>query len=615
MSSGPNGNTNVKSNEDNTTKHIKSTNSKSTMGSDLTRPNQMESGSLNNRTASVSNSLWSITPNLRNLNVPNELELLNNLDTEEVTIDLKNNERFHPKYFLKVIAFDLDKTMVRTISLRTKEQPQQEQFKNGYFMFYDDETGEFHHVYKRPHLSELLQFLQRVVKEQYNVTLILSTHGTEKYAQTILKRCGASDLFAMMMPRQDWHRRQFENDYKTRRFKTIARMAERCDCTVEDLLMIDDDPAVYGHVDRCQGSLIHIKPFEDPTIQSDDKELLKLKICLHNILQYGKNYYNHLLCSSIIYTGLINEYTIAETRRQKQQTQTQIQTQTQTKDSLLDSPSKKDVKDSTEKNNLVKLSSNTLYLRDRLFRMYFTYLYLYVLLWCLRWEFGIEMNPQERLGTLYLFDRFHREKKIDWRKAELHFSLHEFIISMFGCLPKQFRRDPYSCELWLYHVDLYQTIITRLTEKRIAFLEKLQQQCGSVDHDSSTCSDPSNTNVLDQYHHGLDSLHYPVPLIHQRRAHLSNDDGDVEMDDYLKPQKQPDEDVSMVINEVDEQETIDDSGNRTGGEEEDEDELDKKEQSSHAPLSIKDAPEDHSILPHDKNPFIDAHLKHEQESL
>jgi hypothetical protein len=47
----------------------------------------------------------------------------------------------------------LDKTLVRTISLHTNDQPQPEQYKNGYFMFFDDDTKEFHHVYKRPYLS------------------------------------------------------------------------------------------------------------------------------------------------------------------------------------------------------------------------------------------------------------------------------------------------------------------------------------------------------------------------------------------------------------------------------------------------------------------------------
>ncbi|ETO22105.1 hypothetical protein RFI_15092, partial [Reticulomyxa filosa] len=517
----------------------------------------------------------------KNSELANELELLNNMDTEEIRIDCENNPRFHPNYFLKVIAFDLDKTMVRTISLRTNEQPQPEQFENGYFMFYDDTTVEFHHVYKRPYLTELLHFLQVVVKEQFHTRLIMCTHGTEKYAQTILKKCGASDLFEVYI-----------HSLLLCLFCYLLPFFS-CECNIDkqkDVLMIDDDPGVYGRADRCHGSLLHIKPFEDPVIQKDDKEMHKLIQCLHDILKHGKNYYNLLLCNSIAYTGLVNEYTVAGSRRRRQQEQEQKKTTqiNETLQSQLQSLNHSDYKNqlpssdlSTENSlilghNEIKNKDSLLkavYLRDRLF-LHHLRLRLKVL-WCLRKEFAIEISPKEWLGTLYLFDRFHSEKKIDWKKAELNFSLHEFIILMFGCLfiarqylfpdnkrPKQFRRDPYTCKLWLYHVKLYQEIITRLTEERIHFLKKLQLQWQQIqlknqrsyapkyvnldadvdiDDDDNYSNnndnedddgndnrakkqhwdDPSNNTLLDQYQQALKSLHYPIPLRHQQYGHNS----------------------------------------------------------------------------------------------
>ena len=189
---------------------------------------------------------------------------------------------------IKVIAFDLDKTLVRTISLHNDEQPQPEQYANGYFMFFDDDTKEYHHVYKRPYLKELLEFLYAKVAATNKVKMMLCTHGTQKYAQTILERCGADKLFPVMLPRRDWSRRKFEDDYKPRRFKTIAKMARAVNESVENTIMIDDDPGVYCKSDRINGSLLHILPFDDPFLQREDQELDKLIKFLSALLKYGK---------------------------------------------------------------------------------------------------------------------------------------------------------------------------------------------------------------------------------------------------------------------------------------------------------------------------------------
>merc|ERR1712232_1325151 len=165
---------------------------------------------------------------------------------------------FEHLYPVRVIAFDLDKTMVRTISLHTNEQPQPEQHPNGYFMFFDDDTKEYHHVYKRPYLKELLDFLYHAIFAKNKCKMMLCTHGTQKYAQTILERCKADKLFPLMLPRRDWCRRKFEDDYKPRRFKTIEKMAKSVNAEVEDVIMIDDDPGVCSKGDRCNGSLVHI---------------------------------------------------------------------------------------------------------------------------------------------------------------------------------------------------------------------------------------------------------------------------------------------------------------------------------------------------------------------
>eukprot|EP01083_Nonionella_stella_P272118 922545_1 len=184
-------------------------------------------------------------------------------DSEEEEEEDDDNEN---ELKIKVIAFDLDKTMVRTISLHTNEQPQPEQHPGGYFMFFDDDTKEYHHVYKRPYLKNLLDFLlnEIVLNDKQKCKMMLCTHGTQKYAQTILQKCNADKLFELMLPRRDWCRRKFEDDYKPRRFKTISKMAHSANANINDIIMIDDDPGVYCMNDRCNGSLLHIKPFDDP---------------------------------------------------------------------------------------------------------------------------------------------------------------------------------------------------------------------------------------------------------------------------------------------------------------------------------------------------------------
>eukprot|EP01084_Bolivina_argentea_P292236 502349_1 len=102
-----------------------------------------------------------------------------------------------PAYPVKAIAFDLDKTMVRTISLHTNEQPQPEQHPNSYFMFFDEDTKEYHHVYKRPYLTQLLDFLSSEIVVKNRCKMMLCTHGTQKYAQTILEKCKADQLFRL----------------------------------------------------------------------------------------------------------------------------------------------------------------------------------------------------------------------------------------------------------------------------------------------------------------------------------------------------------------------------------------------------------------------------------
>ena len=106
-----------------------------------------------------------------------------------------------------------------------------------------------------------------------------------------------------MMPRKDSHRRKLEDDYKPRRFKTIAKMAKAENATVEDLIMVDD-PSVYSQHDRCNGSLIHILAYDDPLEQRDDDELNKLRILLEYMLKYGKNYYNKVFARCIKYSGV-----------------------------------------------------------------------------------------------------------------------------------------------------------------------------------------------------------------------------------------------------------------------------------------------------------------------
>jgi len=274
-----------------------------------------------------------------------------------------DNEEIAAAYFIKMLAFDLDKTLVRTISLHTNDQPQPEQYKNGYFMFFDDDTKEFHHVYKRPYLKELLEFLYHSIFKTNKCKMMMCTHGTQKYAQTILEKCGADKLFPLMLPRKDWNRRKFDDDYKPRRFKTIEKMAKAASMSVNDVLMIDDDPGVYNRGDRCNGNLIHIKPFDDPYEQRNDTELKKLMNLLAMILKYGKNYYNKIFCNCIRYTGLVKN---------------------------------------TGKGRMSQseMASHS-YLRAELMKR-------------LMFDFNLNMDKHERLGCLCLFDRYCAKYRIDW---------------------------------------------------------------------------------------------------------------------------------------------------------------------------------------------------------
>eukprot|EP00484_Ammonia_sp_Unknown_P021392 CAMPEP_0197043736 /NCGR_PEP_ID=MMETSP1384-20130603/19937_1 /TAXON_ID=29189 /ORGANISM="Ammonia sp." /LENGTH=846 /DNA_ID=CAMNT_0042475083 /DNA_START=551 /DNA_END=3091 /DNA_ORIENTATION=+ len=368
-----------------------------------------------------------------------------------------SDSEFEHAFPVKAIAFDLDKTMVRTISLPHDEQPQPEQHPGGYFMFFDDDTKEYHHVYKRPHLRELLDFLNHAIVSQNKCKMMLCTHGTQKYAQTILERCDADKLFPLMLPRRDWMRRKFDDDYKPRRFKTIKKMAQSVGMPVEDLIMIDDDPGVYSKGDRCNGSLVHIKPFDDPYEQRDDTELTKLIKLLSAIMKYGKNYYNKLFANAIRYTGLVKTYMSQQ-----------------------------------------QMAQHSLFRAE--------------LLKILMYDFSISMNRQERLGTLFLFDRYCSTHPINWsligkqhnKPQQQNQTMAYFVILLFVCLfiarqylytdskrPKQFRRDPYSAEIWLIHVELYERIVKKY---------KLRNQ-GSGDNAEPQHTQSKHKNHRSSHHH------------------------------------------------------------------------------------------------------------------
>jgi len=333
---------------------------------------------------------------------------MNSVDTLNIDVD-------ECQYPIKVIAFDLDKTLVRTISLHHDQQPQPEQYENGYFMFFDDDTKEFHHVYKRPYLKELLEFLYaKVATRVPKVKMMLCTHGTQKYAQTILERCGADKLFPIMLPRRDWSRRKFEDDYKPRRFKTINKMAQKVNARVEDVLMIDDDPGVYCKADRIGGSLLHILPFDDPFLQRQDRELDKLIQFLTAILKYGKSWYIKTLVTSSLYTRITgNEMAVYNQHRE-------------------------------------------FYFRSQMAVQLMS--------------INIPINTEEQLGTMLLFDRFLMQYPVDWQQLQderrvfafyaLHFFVCLFMIRGYlyrdSLRPKQFRRDPYSSTIWTTHIPMYE---------------------------------------------------------------------------------------------------------------------------------------------------------------
>ena len=284
-------------------------------------------------------------------------------------------------------------------------------------MFFDEDTKEFHHVYKRPFLKELLEFLYAKVAATGKVKMMLCTHGTQKYAQTILERCGADKLFPKMLPRKDWSRRKFEDDYKMRRFKTLRKMAESVTpkIGVEDLLMIDDDPGVYCKADRVNGSLLHILPFDDPFLQRGDCELDKLIKFLSAVLKYGKKWYIKLLLGCAHYTGIDGKLKMTQYEQRRE-----------------------------------------FYFRSQLVTQLM--------------GINVHINPEERVGSMMLFDRFMLRYPVKWKRLEdepllfAFYALHYFVclFMMRGYLycdslrPKQFRRDPYSSTIWINHIPIYE---------------------------------------------------------------------------------------------------------------------------------------------------------------
>merc|ERR1719206_13658 len=358
-------------------------------------------------------------------------------DTSESAEEAKNAENAENKHPIKVIAFDLDKTLVRTISLHIPDQPQPEQYPGSYFMFFDEDTKEYHHVYQRPYLKELLAWMHRAIPQDPQhpnyIKMMMCTHGTEKYAKTILERIGAGKLFPLMLPRKDWTRRKFQDDYKPRRYKTIEKMSSRVHERVEDTIMIDDDPGVYNAADRSHGSLLHIVPFDDPYEQREDCELKKLQHYMQMMLKHGKSYHLNILKNAIGYTGLVP----GGATNQKVQGQMHGVFRVE----LL----KRLVRDF----ELVELVMDT-----------------------------PNADPRElRLATLFLFDRYcaGAGRQMDWETLSgSRLAFAHYVLVMFGCLflvrqylwpdnlrPKQFRRDPYSAEVWLAHIKVYERMVRK----------------------------------------------------------------------------------------------------------------------------------------------------------
>jgi hypothetical protein len=339
-------------------------------------------------------------------------------------------------------------------------------------------------------------------------------------------------------------------------------MADHAGVRPEEVMMIDDDPAVFGKFDRTSGGLVHIKAFDNPTIQKDDRELKRLQRMIQGVMKYGKNFFNLQFANAIRYTGLSNTMTLATATRAK----------------------KKDAGEALsdfEKMSLVRrdrLQSEHRKLRCKV-------------LWCLRWGLGLKMNGEERLSTLFLFDRYYTHLKILWPTIYTEQGLDEAILHMFGCLfiarqylftdrkrPKHFRRDPHSCPLWLAHVDAFRTIIAKLTQLREATAEQerlVREASAAV---ISTCFAGDDMGIDDS---GVD---------------LRTGDGITDADPS---------DLSVTIDSADAKtasmEDDVDLESRTSGGELDEDDLGET-----SPLSPKDPARDDSPLPHLDNPFMHA---------
>ena len=98
--------------------------------------------------------------------------------------------------------------------------------------------------------------------------------------------------------------------------------------------------------------------------------------------------------------------------------------------------------------------------------------------------------------------------------------LHELVLHLFGCLfiarqylftdrkrPKQFRRDPFSCQIWMEHAEYYENIVNRFKQLRDdrkygelllnVDLMNLKQKYGTFINENKNNSDSSSSSNSD----------------------------------------------------------------------------------------------------------------------
>lgn len=165
----------------------------------------------------------------------------------------------------KHIVLDLDETLIHSLSRSKAMQLLLEKPEYVGRMFAIDIPGYHSIAIKRPFLDEFLAFCFRSY-----ATVSVWTAGTKEYAEAVV-----SSIFSASKPHLVYHRgmcKKKDGLYE----KHLTQMAVALDCSVSEMLLVDDNPAAK----RVNGtSALQVPPWEAPARLSLQDNLLFLLMC------------------------------------------------------------------------------------------------------------------------------------------------------------------------------------------------------------------------------------------------------------------------------------------------------------------------------------------------